>query len=400
MENTRKRYLVITEKFPPRKGGSNTTFEEVYKRIGDKGTHIVTADQPGAAQFDKKSPNTVHRLPLERVPWLRPESLLIYARLLRKSLSLARTQVFDEVHCGRVLSEGLVGWIVSRVRRLPLLIYAHGEEITTWRTPAKYRLMRFVYRRADALLANSRFTARLLLDLGVHKQKIHVVYPGVDLDFFRPCADRAKVRRRLGIGNREAVILSVGRLTRRKGFHQVIQALPILKERGVNAIHVVVGVGPDEAFLRETAVRCGVVDRVRLLGPVPDGELLFWYQAADVFAMPNYDVGNDTEGFGKVYVEASACKTPPIAGLTGGTGDAVIHGVTGLRVDGSSVSAVAEALHRLLTDTELHRKLAEQGYARAHREFSWDVSARRASEMLSSSRLSFKELMVGIANEQ
>ncbi|SHE85509.1 phosphatidylinositol alpha-1,6-mannosyltransferase [Desulfacinum infernum DSM 9756] len=382
MENKRKRYLVITEKFPPRKGGSNTTFEEVYKRIGDKGTHIVTTDQPGAADFDKKSPNTVHRLPLERVPWLRPESLLIYARLLRKSLSLAWTHIFDEVHCGRVLSEGFVGWIVSRMRRLPLLIYAHGEEITTWRTPAKYRLMRFVFRKADALLANSRFTARLLQDLGVDKHKIHVVYPGVDLDFFRPCADKAKVRQGMGIDNGQAIILSVGRLTRRKGFHQVIQALPILKDLGVNATHVVAGIGPDEAFLRETAVRCGVADRVRLLGPVPDEELLFWYQAADVFAMPNYDVGNDTEGFGKVYVEASACKTPPIAGLTGGTGDAVIHEVTGFRVDGSSVSAVAEALHRLLTDTELNRQLAEQGYERAHREFSWDVSAQRTADIL------------------
>ncbi len=378
----RRRYLVITEKFPPRKGGSNTTFEEVYKRIGDKRTHIVTAAQPGASDFDKNSPNTVHRLTLERVPWLRPESLPIYFRLLRKSLMLACSHSFDEVHCGRVLSEGFVGWIVSRLRRLPLLIYAHGEEITTWRTPGKYRLMRFTYRQADALLANSGFTAKLLSDMGVEKQKIHVVYPGVDLDFFRPCDDKVKARRRLGLEDGEALILSVGRLTRRKGFHQVVQALPMLLRRGVKATHVVVGIGPDETFLRETAKECGVTDRVRLLGAVPDDELLSWYQAADVFAMPNYDVENDTEGFGKVYVEAAACKTPSIAGLTGGTGDAVIHEVTGLRVDGSSVSAVAEALHRLLTDSGLRRTLAEQGYERAHREFSWNVSAQRMADLL------------------
>ncbi|WP_084058511.1 glycosyltransferase family 4 protein [Desulfacinum hydrothermale] len=378
----RPRYLVITEKFPPRKGGSNTTFEEVYKRIGDGGTHIVTADQPGAAAFDCQSPNTIHRLKLERHPWLRPESLAIYGRLLMKSLRLSLTHPFDEIHCGRVLSEGFVGWVVSRLRRLPLLIYAHGEEITTWRTPAKYRLMRFTYRRADALLANSRFTRDLLLEMGVAREKIHVVYPGVDLDFFRPCPDKKRLRKRMALENGERIILSVGRLTRRKGFHQVIQALPVLMERGVNATHVVVGIGPDENFLRETAARCGVADRVRLLGAVPNQELLFWYQAADAFAMPNYDVGNDTEGFGKVYVEASACKTPPIAGLTGGTGDAVIHEVTGLRVDGSCVSAVAEALYRLLTDMRLNQTLAQQGYERAHREFSWDVSARRTAALL------------------
>ncbi len=77
----RRRYLVITEKFPPRKGGSNTTFEEVYKRIGDKRTHIVTAAQPGASHFDKNSPNTVHRLNLERVPWLRVDGPSVSAVL-------------------------------------------------------------------------------------------------------------------------------------------------------------------------------------------------------------------------------------------------------------------------------------------------------------------------------
>jgi len=378
----RRRYLVITEKFPPRKGGSNTTFEEVYKRIGDKRTHIVTADQPGAAAFDQSSPNTVHRLSLNRYSWLRPESLAIYARLLVKSLALTARYPFDEIHCGRVLSEGLVGCLVGRLRGLPVLIYAHGEEITTWTTPAKFRLMRFVYRHADALLANSRFTAELVTSLGVANERVHVVFPGVDLKMFRPCEDRTALRRDMGFQDGVRLIFSVGRLTRRKGFHQVVRALPDLLEKGLNVRYVVAGIGPDEAFIRQTACSCGVEDRVRLLGAISDAELVQWYQAADVFAMPNYDVGNDTEGFGKVYVEASACGTPPIAGLTGGTGDAVIHGVTGLRVDGSSVTAVAEALHRLLTDTGLWQKLAQQGLERAHRQFSWDVSAAKTAEIL------------------
>ena len=64
------RYLVITEKFLPRKGGSNIRFDEVYRRIGDKSTHIVTGDQPGAAEYDAAHPNTVHRVNLARRWWL------------------------------------------------------------------------------------------------------------------------------------------------------------------------------------------------------------------------------------------------------------------------------------------------------------------------------------------
>ena len=141
--NNRKRYLVITEKFPPRKGGSNTTFDEIYRRIGDKDTHIVTCDQLGAAAFDATHPNTVHRLALDRHRWLRPESLAIYAKLVATSLVLAARYEFDEVHAGRVLSEGLVGLLVARLKGLPLVIYAHGEEISTWRQPGKFQAMVF-----------------------------------------------------------------------------------------------------------------------------------------------------------------------------------------------------------------------------------------------------------------
>jgi len=382
MDRNGKRYLVLTEKFPPRKGGSNTTFEEVYRRIGGKDTHIVANSQPGASAFDRTSPNTVHRLDLERRPWLKPESLGIYVKLFLKALALRLEHPFDEIHCGRVLSEGFVGWLVSVLTRTPLVIYAHGEEITTWRTPVKYRFMRFTYRRADAVIANSRFTADLLAAMGVPEGKIHVILPGVDLDLFRPCEDKDLVRSSLGIAPETKLIFSVGRLTRRKGFHQVVRALPHLVGKGLQVRYVVAGIGPDREYLLDIARECGVADRVRLLGAVTDDELVRWYQAADVFAMPNYDVDNDTEGFGKVYVEASACKTPSVAGRTGGTGDAVLDGVTGLRVDGSSVSAVAEALQRLLSAPGLCSQLAEQAHRRAVTEFSWDAAAVKIAGIL------------------
>ncbi|MBN8772436.1 MAG: glycosyltransferase family 4 protein, partial [Thiobacillus sp.] len=86
------RLLVLTELFLPTKGGTAVWAAEVYRRLGGKEIHIVTADVAGAAAVDATHPNTIHRLSLRRVAWLRPESLAMYARFFLRSLRLAFTQ--------------------------------------------------------------------------------------------------------------------------------------------------------------------------------------------------------------------------------------------------------------------------------------------------------------------
>jgi len=93
--------------------------------------------------------------------------------------------------------------------------------------------------------------------------------------------------------------------------------------------------------------------------------------------MPNREIDGDTEGFGMVFVEASACGKPVIAGKAGGTGSAVIEGVTGLRVQGEKLEEVANALERLLTDEELTSRLGRQGHSRVVNELSWEAVAAK-----------------------
>lgn len=373
----KRRYLVITENFPPRKGGSNLWFDEVYRRIGDKSTHVVTNDQPGAASYDASHPNCIHRLSLTRREWLRPESLFIYLKLLLKSLSLLLRHPFDAVHAGRVLSEGLVGLTVARLAGLPVIIYAHGEEITTWRQPTKFKFMRFVYCQADQVIANSEFTREELLKLGVLSERISMIYPGVDVERFWPGLEAIDYRQSLGTSPESKLILSVGRLSRRKGFDYVLQSLPVLMEKGLDVHYGIIGIGDDRDYLTRQAQKLGIASRFHLLGHVPPQDLPRWYNAADVFAMPNRVVNQDTEGFGMVFLEAAACGKPAIAGKAGGTGSAVIDNVTGLRVEGASVEAISNGLERILKNKEFARQLGQNGRARAVECFSWDEVARK-----------------------
>ena len=380
------RYLVITELFLPTKGGTATWFDEVYRRLGGKEIHIVTADVPDAAQHDAAHPNVVHRLRLRRHWWMRPESLGMYAKLLAASLALGLRHRFDAVHAGRVLPEGLVGWLVARLTGRPLVIYSHGEELTTWRQAMKMRAMTWTYRHSDLVIANSEFTRDELLKLGVAPGRVALVCPGVDVDRFRPGLPCDDLKATIGLADGEKLIVSVGRLSRRKGFDQVIRSLPLLLERGLAVRYAVIGIGEDRDYLRALASELGMSDRVHFLGHVAPEDLPRWYNAADVAAMPNREIDGDTEGFGMVFTEAAACAKPTVAGLAGGTGAAVIDGVTGLRVDGASTEAVAEALGRLLGDPVLSRELGEQGHRRALRDFSWQRVADKTRQLAESFR--------------
>ena len=374
-------YLVITELFLPTKGGTAVWFDEVYRRLGGRQIHIVTAQVPECGEYDRHHPNTVHRVRLRRYWWLRPESLLMYAKFLTASLVQGLRHRFDAVHAGRVLPEGLVGWLVARLISRPLLIYAHGEEVTTWRQAFKLRAMTWTYRHADLVIANSDFTRDELLKIGVDSERIAVLNPGVDLARFRPGLPSADLKASIGLGTGEKLVLSVGRLTRRKGFDQVIRALPQLLRRGLSAHYAVIGVGADCDFLERLALELDLSHRVHFLGHVRQDELPRWYNAADVVAMPNREIAGDTEGFGMVFVEAAACAKPTVAGLSGGTASAVIDGSTGLRVDGSSLDAVAAALAKLLEDPLFAERLGKNGHVRALSEFSWQRVAQRTREL-------------------
>lgn len=376
------RLLVITELYLPTKGGTAVWFDEVYRRLGGKEIHIVTADVPGASEHDLHHPNAVHRVGLQRHWWLKPESLGMYAKLLWRAAHVALTNRIDAVHAGRVLPEGLVGWLVARLAHVPFVVYAHGEEITTWRQPGKFRVMRFVYRHADIVVANSEFTRDELLKLDVIGDRIRLIYPGVDVERFRPKLPCDDLKAVVGLAPNEKLILSVGRLSRRKGFDMVIRSLPALISQGIAVRYALIGIGEDQDYLTSLSRELGMERRVHLLGHVSPQDLPRWYNACNVFAMPNREINGDTEGFGMVFVEAAACGKPALAGVAGGTGAAVIDGVTGRRIDGNSIDAVATCLSELLMHPNLADALGAQGHRRVLCEFSWQRVAEKTMALM------------------
>jgi phosphatidylinositol alpha-1,6-mannosyltransferase len=307
-----------------------------------------------------------------------PMSFARYIEKLWYTSKICWKDHIEQIHCAKVFPEGVVAWCMQGLSAIPYLIYAHGEEIQISLTSRKLAwLLPKMYNSAAAIIANSRHTKSLLEKIGVQSDKIYIIHPGVDPASF-DVADEAirTVRQRHNLGQ-SPVILTVGRMQRRKGHDMVIKALPSVAQRVPDVKYLIVGTGEEQATLYKLAQEMGVLERVVFAGQVPAGELAAYYAACNVFVMPNRQIGPDIEGFGIVFVEASAAGKPVIGGDSGGTEDAILHGVTGWRIDGTNVEAIATAVTTLLTEPGLAKAMGSQGRYRVVTEFSWDRVVER-----------------------
>ncbi len=371
------RHALLTELWYPNIGGSIQLFDAIYRRYfpaGDR-VHVVAGGLPADEVLDRTYALPVTRFDTTRYGWMRPESAAEYARMTAATLAVCRREGIDVLHCGRVIPEGLVAMAVHRVLGVPYVVWVHGEEVSIYlRYGVKKRLMPRVLSGARGVIANSTFTRGRALAAGAVDARLHVVNPAVDADAFVGPFDTREITARWGLAGKR-VLLTVGRLTRRKGHDVVLQALARLKLPDV--VYLVLSDGELEAELKALAGSLGLDGVVRWVGPVKSSELPVYYAAADVFVMANRTLADeDVEGFGMVFLEASASGLAVIGGRSGGVPDAVSDGESGLLVDGASVTDVADALWDLFEHPDKRRRLGDQGRAWARR-FSWEHAAER-----------------------
>ena len=369
--------MLVSELFPPVVGGSAVLFANLYSRLVDLQVELVTDDvhvpEDLAARFDR-----IVSVPLKSRSWslLDRASLSRYASLGRAIAGSASGRRVI-AHCGRAIPEGFATVAAARLLRGPNYVcWTHGEELVTYSSSRELTLMRrLVHRHALAIIANSRSTARMLEAQGVPRSKIHVVYPGVDVESFG-AGRRASVKHEMGWDD-SLLLLTIGRLQRRKGHDLAIQAMARLRRTHRNARYLIVGKGQEEARLRQLIELHQLGDVVRIVGEVPQAELARYYASADIFLHPNrVDDDGDVEGFGIVFLEAAASGIPTIGGASGGVPEAVSDGQTGLLVGGRDVDELLKAIVTLADAPDLRRRMGEAGRERVAREFTWLHSSR------------------------
>jgi phosphatidylinositol alpha-1,6-mannosyltransferase len=378
--------------FPPHAGGSRYYYYNLMRRIAamDCDVTVLTKKVPGWEDFDRREQTATFHIrrqfkPISETTYPIPLKIaILLAGGLCSSLSIASTSALrraNVLHCGDLYPQGTQGLLLKKAFGLPFVAYAHGEEITlhgSYRYQPKLRDL--IYQSADAVVANSDFSVEQLRQIGIDRAKIHKITPGLDTAVFYPAPADPELRDRYGL-NDHLTLLTVGRLVPRKAQDQVIHALAELGGEAAGVKYLIVGVGPEEPKLRQLAADLQVSSQVIFAGYVPDAELNRYYNLADVFVMPNRVVAGDLEGFGMVFLEANAAGKPVVAGRSGGAGEAVEHGKTGLLVDPEDRGQLLCALRTLIKSPEVRRQMGAQGLQRVCAEFDWNSRAQRLQEI-------------------
>lgn len=378
--------LLVSEVFPPIRGGSGRWLWELYRRFPRNSVQVATSQFVGGAEFDSTHDLAVTRLPLRLPSWgiLSPRGGWAFLGARRALRRLVRQTSPTAIHCGKCLPEGLLAWTLRKRGGPPYWCYAHGEELTLARTSKELTwLTRRVLHSAFGLVANSFHTRNLLVtDWGVKSERIHVLHPGTDATTFVPALPDAAVRAELGWTGRR-VVLTVGALQQRKGQDHMIRALPSLLRRFPDLLYSVAGEGWERPYLDRIVAELGVQNAVQFRGAPRDEELVRCYQQCDLFALPNRRVGWDFEGFGIVLLEAQACGRAVLAGASGGTSETLQPGETGFVADCSTPEGVAEAVASALSDPNRLSEMGGRARDWVAGRFDWTALVPQAMRLFS-----------------
>ena len=354
--------LWMTDDFLPHYGGSRQVYYHLIRHFPPGEVAVLTKRRPGSAEFDARERFRITRGLFLKLPGRPPVSELpVYAEMLFRGAWLLARERRDLIVCGEIYPTAVVGRVLAAANRTPYLVYLHGEEMSVLRNlRTGRRVMRSVLRAAGAVVAASTPAYEAAREEGVDPERIHKITPGVDDYFFEAIPSPRRIRERYRLEGKR-LLLTVGRLVRRKGHAAVIGVLPELLREFPDVAYLVVGTGPEEERLRHLAGDMRVSGAVVFAGRLPREDLVDCYAACDIFVQPNRELEDgDTEGGGIVFLEAAALGKPVIAGRAGGTGDSVVDGETGFRVDAAAPGELLGTLRRILRDPSLAARLGER----------------------------------------
>lgn len=375
--------LLVTRNFPPLLGGMEKVNQHLLLALQPAWRIALCGPAGCAGQVPVKTQVSESRV--------KPLAAFLVGTLWR-TMRIARRCRPEWIIAGSGLTAP-VAWFAARCSGGQAAVYLHGLDIVAPSRVYQSLWLPFI-RRCDITLVNSNNTARLAQQRGVTPGKMHVLHPGTDLPELS--AESARdFRERHAFGQRP-LLLSVGRLTQRKGLAEfVARTLPAIVSRHPDALLLVIGDEASDALhtrkgserdrIVAAAGKAGVESNVKFFGRCDDATLGVAYQAADLHIFPVLELPGDVEGFGMVALESAAHGLVTVAFAVGGVPDAVDDGSTGTLVQPGNYDEMADAVIRQLA------RVRDGGALAACRDFAsskaWPLFGERLRYLLGASHV-------------
>ncbi len=337
--------LILTSEFPPQPGGIGNHAYNLAKGLQGNGYEVTLMcdrrSESGTEEdsFDKTLSFQVVRIPREKI--------LLFSYLKRIGIAFSLAKKSELVICSGKFSLW-VGGLLTLFFNRRFVAVIHGSEVLL---PNKFlrKLTDLSLKRFDKIIAVSNYTKSLVVHLNL--KNVEVIPNGFEMEV--PPYTQNK-------NEPVPVLITVGNVTKRKGQHNVIRALPLLLRKYPDLKYHIVGIPTEKAKLEKLALQLGVEDAVVFYGKVSEEEKLKLLQQADVFVMLSETTETgDAEGFGIAILEANAAGVPAIGALGCGIEDAIEDGVSGRLINNKDADQFAWALEEILDNYQTYSQDAK-----------------------------------------
>jgi glycosyltransferase involved in cell wall biosynthesis len=368
--------LIINYEFPPLGGGGGVaTMDLALEWVKAAQVDVLTSWFKGLPYYERVQGINVYRVPIffrksrDAASFLSMLSYLPFGFF--KGLRLCLKNRYDVINTHFAVPSGPLGYTLGLIFRIPNVLSLHGGDIydpskkmSPHRSIFWRNVVRFIMNRADRIIAQSSNTRDNALKYYAPRREVGII----PLAFHPPLLSGAK-RATLGFKKNEFLLITIGRLIKRKAIDHMIRALAAVPDARVRLL--VLGDGPEREFLESLACELGLGDRVVFAGYVTEEQKYDFIEVSNVFISTSLH-----EGFGIVFMEAMYCGLPIICSNHGGQVDFLKNGENALLVDVGDIEGYARSIRRFIDDDGLYKRCSANNRMRVKDFYAENVAAR------------------------
>ena len=335
--------LIVTRSFPPELGGMQSLMWGLSRELSKNFMIKVFADYiEGHKSFDEQASFTIERVGGPKI--------------LRK---YRKASLVDEFAKDNKV-EGIIAdhWkslehLKNNKKKYCLI---HGKEINYSKESRINKRLLKVLNNIDKIIANSEYTKNLAIEIGVKKEKIIVINPGIDPIKNLNQKSLDKVKSLLKV--KTPRLITVSRFDKRKNHEKIIMALRNLKQIYPDIVYICIGSGDEENNIKNLVKELDLESQVMFFKDISEDLKNALIAKSNIFVMPSIIHKSSVEGFGIVYAEAGQYGVPSIGGKDGGASDAIIDKETGIICDGNNLDEIYSSIDLVLKDNS-YKKLGK-----------------------------------------
>jgi phosphatidylinositol alpha-1,6-mannosyltransferase len=346
-----KKTLLLTHEYFPFPGGVARYVYNLFKHFPQDEYLVVTDNRQVKTQKNILQLKLINN-------FLKPSWLLGFLKIKK----LIKQHKIEQIFTPNILPFGSLSYLLFKLYKIPYVISLHGLDINL-ALQRKSFLTKQILHNAKLIITNSKNTANLIEHLNLPEDKVKILYPSFDLQTKIDQDKLSALEKKLGITEDDLVLLTVGRLNKRKGHDLVIEALKDNSDLPLK--YLIVGQGEEKENLLKLAEKRKVSDQIIWAGQVADSDLIYYYKLANIFVTPHRLTNVDVEGFGLVFLEAANCQLPIIAGNSGGVQEILTNQENALLVEADNLVELSRAIRSFASDCEMSGRLAQNAYKRS-----------------------------------